>query len=156
MTEKIRVIASRWETPFESLDRGKLHLLRVTYPSCSFIQHVNGAHYDFSEYSGDDYCEIVVFSETDQTVYRILSDADTVRIHDERDLELVDEWASETGRSTMRLTGTHLHRTVSSAMNQDEPTYLVVTGMDCVEFICLNDPIIEAIGKIEDSRPALH
>jgi hypothetical protein len=156
MTEKPRVIASRWKTPFEAVDPDKLCLLRVTYPSCPWIHLADGTRYDFSEFSEDGDCEILVFSEEDQTVYRILTDASTVRIHDERDLEQVDEWSPDIGRATMRLTGTELHSSLSSIMNHEEPTYLVATGWDCVEFICLNEPIVEAIGKVEDSRPQLN
>lgn len=156
MTEKKRIVASRWETPFEAVHPDRLTLLKVTYPSCAWVHLADGTRYDFSDYTDEGDCEILVFSEEDKTVYRIRADADTVRIHDEHDLEQWDEKSSDTGMTTMRLTGTALHQTTSSFMNGEKPTYLVATGWDCVEFICLNEPIVEAIGKVEDSRAALH
>ena len=156
MTEKPRVIASRWKTPFESAHPQKLNLLMVTYPSVPSIHLADGTRFDFSEYTDEGVCEIVLFCQEDRTVYRVLADANTVRIHDERDLERVDESSPGTGRTTMRLIGTNLHRTVSSMMNREKPTYLIATGWDCVEFICLNEPIVEAIGMVEDSRPRLN
>ncbi|MXO47640.1 hypothetical protein GRI69_05155 [Erythrobacter vulgaris] len=157
MTDKPRVVASRWATPFENVDSDRLHLLRVTYPSEAFVSYANGPHYDFSEFTEmHDECEIIVFNEEDGTVYRIQSDANTIRIHDEHDLEQVDQWADETGSSTYRLIGSELHRTVSGFMNGDRPSYLLVTGNDCVEFLSLNDPQIEVVGKIEDTRTSFH
>ena len=157
MTDKPRVVASRWATPFEKIDADRLHLLRVTYPSEAFVTYAKGAHYDFSEYTTEyDECEVIVFNEVDGRVYRIRSDANTVRIHDERDLEQIDEWNDDTGSATCRLSGSDLHRTLSGFMNGDEPTYLLVTGNDCVEFLCVNEPQIDVIGSIDDTRTSFH
>ena len=157
MTDKPRIVASRWATPFEKVDSDRLHLLRVTYPSEAFVSYVGGPHYDFSEYSTvHDVCEITLFNEIDGNVYRIRCDANTVRIHDERDLEQIDEWGDETGASALRLRGSKLQRTLSSFMNGDRRSYLVVTGNDCVEFLCLNEPQIDVVGTIEDTRTSFH
>lgn len=157
MTKKPRIVASRWATPFEAVDSDRLHLLRVTYPSEAFVSYADGRHYDFSEYSTlHDVCEIIVFNELDGNVYRIRCDANTVRIHDERDLEQVDDWDDDTGASSLRLRGSELHRTLSGFMNGDRPSYLLVTGNDCVEFLCLNEPSIDVIGMIEGTRKSFH
>ena len=157
MTDKPRVVASRWATPFENVDPDRLHLLRVNYPSESFVTYANGPHNDFSKYTTvHDEFEITVFNEEDGNVYRIRSDANTVRIYDERDLEKIDEWDKEAGGSTCRLTGSQLYRTVSAFMNGDRPSYLLLTGNDCVEFLCLNDPQIDVIGSVEDTRTSFH
>ena len=157
MTEKMRVVASRWATPFENADPDRLHLLRVNYPSEAFVGYADGRHYDFSNYTTvHDECEITVFNEIDGNVYRIRSDANTVRIHDEREIEHVDDWEGGVGASTYRLVGSKLHRTVSAFMNGDQPTYLLITGNDCVEFLCLNDPQIDVVGKITDTRTSFH
>ena len=156
MTDKPRVIASRWETPFEATSPDKLDLLRVNYPSCPWVVLSDGTRFDFSEFTEEGDCEILVFSEIDRTVYRITADASAVRIHDEHDLETVDDWSADARMATVRLVGTELHRTISSVMNDEKATYLIQTGWDCVEFICLNEPVIEAVGKVEDSRPVLN
>ncbi|WP_379549805.1 hypothetical protein [Qipengyuania sp. DGS5-3] len=156
MTEKNRIIARRWKTPFENSDPDKVHLLKVTYPSCPWVIYNKGPHYDFSEFTDESDTEILVFSEEDQTVYRVSADADTVRIHDERDLEQIDDWPDDVGKCSMRLVGSELQRSLSSFMNGEAPTYLLTTGNDCVEFICLNDPVIEAVGTVSDSRSSFH
>ena len=157
MTDKPRVVASRWATPFENVDPDRLHLLRVNYPSETFLSYVNGPHYDFSAYTTiHDVCEIIVFNEVDGNVYRVRSDANTLRIYDERDLEKIDEWDKEAGGATCRLSGSELHRTLSGLMNGDRPSHLLQTGNDCVEFLCLNDPQIDVIGTIDDTRTSFH
>ena len=135
MTDETRVVASRWATPFESVDPDRLHLLRVNYPSEAFVTYADGSHFDFSDFSTvHDESEITVFNEVDGKVYRIRSDANTVRIHDERDLEQIDVWEDETGTATCRLTGSELQRSLSAFMNGDRPSHLLITGNDCVEF----------------------
>ena len=157
MTDKLRIVASRWATPFEKVDPDRLHLLRVNYPSESFVSYTNGSNYDFSQFTTmHDVCEITIFNEVDGNVYCIRSDANTVRIYDEHDLEQIDEWVEEAGSASCRLTGSQLQRTVSGFMNGDRPSYLLVTGNDCVEFLCLNDPQIDVVGSIEATQTSFH
>ena len=157
MTEKPPLVASRWETPFENADPDRVHLVRVTYPSSPWVSLNGGPHYDLSKFTREDEeFEIIVFNEEDRRIYSIKADASAVRIHDEGNLEKLDRWSEDTGRSSIRLTGSALHRTLSSFMNGEEPTYLVATGWDCVEFICLNEPRIEMLGEVEDSSKTFH
>ncbi|KWV95693.1 hypothetical protein ASS64_00100 [Erythrobacter sp. AP23] len=97
-----------------------------------------------------------MFSEYDRTVYRILADTEAIRINDERDLPRIDEKADGTGISSFRLAGTALHESLSSVLNEKARTYCIATGWECVEFICLNEPLIESIGIVEDSRASFH
>ena len=138
------------------VDPDKLHLLHVTYPSCAWVHHARGSRYDFTQFTDEGDCVILVFSEDDKTVYRIAADVDALQVHDERDLWQVDEWSNEAGKCAMRLVGTPLHQCLSSILNGEQPTYSIITAWDCVEFICLNEPKIEAVGFVEDSRPALN
>ena len=156
MTDQTRIAASRWATPFEHSDPDRLHLLRVDYPSCAWVQYRDGPHFDFSEFTREGECEILVFCEDDLTVYRVSAQVDAICIHDERDFPRIDEWSTDSGKGTIRLTGTRLHASLSGIMNGEEPTYCIVTGDDCAEFICLGEPLIEAVGKVEDSRPSFH
>jgi len=156
MSDNVPIVASRWPTPFEMVDPDKLRLLRVTYPSCAWVHHADGPQYDFTQFTDESDCVILVFSEDDKTVYRIAADVDAIQVHDERDLSQIDEWSNETGKSAFRLVGTPLHQSLSSILNGEQPTYSIITAWDCVEFICLNEPRIEAVGFVEDSRSALN
>jgi hypothetical protein len=152
MTETPKVRALAWQTPFGLADADRLHLLRVDYPSTDWVGYVDGRSFDFSAYSGPPTCQIWLFNEEDETVYLVSADADTVQIHDERDLPRIDEFEEGAKTNTVRLTGTELHRSVSSAMNGDKPSYLIITGNDCVEFLCLNPPRVDAVEKLSASK----
>lgn len=156
MSDKVPVVASRWPTPFENVDPECVHLLRVTYSSCAWVHYASGTHYDFSQFTDEGDCEILIFNEDDKAVYRISADVSAIQIHDERDLHLIDEWSDGTGRCSWRLVGTPMQQSLSGFLNGEQPSYCINTGGDCVEFICLNEPRIEAVAIIEDSRPGFN
>jgi hypothetical protein len=156
MADERKIVARRWATPFDRVDPDRLHLLRVDYPSCAWVQYRDGPHFDFSEFTREGECEITVFCEENRTVYKISAYVDAVWIHDERDMPRIDEWSSDAGNAALRLEGTPLHASLSSIMNSEKPTYCLQTGDDCVESICLGEPLIEAVGKVEDTRPSSH
>jgi hypothetical protein len=156
MSERIPIVASRWPSPFEYADPDRVHLLRVTYPSCAWVHYASGTHFDFSQFTDEGYCEILIFSEDDRTVYRISAEVSAIQIHDERDLPQIEEWSDGTGRCCWRLVGTPMQKSLSGFLNGEQPSYCIITGGDCVEFICLNEPRVKAIGTVEDGRPALN
>ncbi len=149
MTEKTSISATRWPTPFERCDSDRLHLVRVHYPSCNSISYPDGPRYDLSSYVGDDVCRITVFSEADRTVYCIIANVEALRIHDERDLPQFDR-AGDTG-TTVRLVGSELQRSVSGIVCGNAPSYLIMTGNDCVEFLATGEVMIEEVGAVADS-----
>jgi hypothetical protein len=139
-------------TPFSSANADRLHLLRVDYPSTAWVTYADGRHYDFSAFSGPADCQIWLFNEVDETVYLVSADVYALQIHDESDLPRIDGFDPDAKGMTVRLTGSDLHRSVGSIMNNELPTYLLMTGNDCVEFLCLNPPRIQAIDKLSASR----
>ena len=156
MADRPKVSAGRWLTPFEKVDPIRLHLLKVVYPCCPFLSRRDGSFYDFAEFTEDADCEIIVFREDDKTIYRISADAFSLLIHDERDLPLIESWAEDGGYASARLANTDLVRSLSGKLNGNGQSYLIQTGWDCVEFLCLNEPLIEVLGTVEDSSESFH
>jgi hypothetical protein len=151
MSEHSPLIATRWETPFEGVKGDQLHLLRVDYPSTDLLQLADGKQFDFAEFSGPRSCEIWLFSEIDQTVYKVCADVRSIRIADECEFPPPSEWNCMPFAKSWRLTGSDMQRSVSSLMFGNRPSYVIVTGNDCIEFLATNAPTICTVARVHAS-----
>lgn len=142
------VVATSWITPFSHGNPDDLHIVRVDVPCTSWVSKRNGQFWELGEWAGPASCEIYVFNEVDGTVYLVRSDAREVSLYNERDMPWpINSDECDSGR-TFRLTGSALHKSVSSMMNSDRPTWVVATGEHWVEFIAQNDPVIEVVRQL--------
>ena len=140
--------ATSWLTPFSEGDPDDLHIVRVDVPCTPWVGQGNGGFWELGEWSGPNRCEIHVFNESDCTVYVVRTDANEISVYNERDMPFPIVWDSCETRRTFRLSGTALHRSVSSMMNGDRATYVIATGEYWVEFIASGDPEIEVVRQL--------
>jgi hypothetical protein len=142
------IVATSWITPFSDGDPDDLHIIRVGVPCTPWVSGSSGQFWELGEWAGPGSCEIYVFNEKDCTVYLVRTDANEISLYNECDMPFPVNWDEcETGR-TFRLTGTSLHKSVSSMMNHDQPTWVIATGEHWVEFIAPNVPVIEVVRQL--------